>query len=159
MGNVEKLPSEPKRTTCSQNLHIHLTKLNKRKELCFFSDASTKAIGAIAFLKANQTDGNVEVGFVMGKAKLAPLSEPTIPRLELCAAILSAEMADLIQNELDLNFDAVHFYTDSKLVLGYICSQKGFTHMFTTEYSAFASHQARIVALCAHRGKSTRPCI
>ncbi len=56
-------------------------------ELCVFSDASTKAIGAVAYLKALQKDGLVEVGFVMGKAKLAPLSEPTIPRLELCAAV------------------------------------------------------------------------
>ncbi|XP_039902004.1 uncharacterized protein LOC120742644 isoform X1 [Simochromis diagramma] len=95
----------------------------KRKELCLFSDASTKAIGAVAYLKAVQTDGKVEVGFIMGKAKLAPLSEPTIPRLELCAAVLAAEMADLIQDELDLDFDAVHFYTDSKVVLGYICNE------------------------------------
>ncbi|XP_035988362.1 uncharacterized protein LOC118560918 [Fundulus heteroclitus] len=93
------------------------------KELCLFSDASTKAIGAVAYLKAVQTDGKVEVGFIMGKAKLAPLSEPTIPRLELCAAVLAVEMADLIQDELHLQFDIVRFYTDSKVVLGYICNE------------------------------------
>lgn len=49
--------------------------------------------------------------------------EPTIPRLELCTAVLAVEMADLIQDELDLQLDAVQFYTDSKLVLGYICSE------------------------------------
>ncbi|XP_032413047.1 uncharacterized protein LOC116716235 [Xiphophorus hellerii] len=92
------------------------------KELCLFSDASTKAIGAVSYLKATQADGKVEVGFIMGKAKLTPLSEPTIPRLELCAAVLAVEMADLIQDELDLHFDAIHFYTDSKVVLGYICN-------------------------------------
>ncbi|XP_030613054.1 uncharacterized protein LOC115799898 [Archocentrus centrarchus] len=93
------------------------------KELCLFSDASTMAIGAVAYLKAVQRDGEVEVGFIMGKAKLAPLSKLTIPRLELCAAVLAVEMADLIQDELDLHFDAVHFYTDSKVVLGYICNE------------------------------------
>lgn len=56
----------------------------------------------------------------MGKAKLAPQSDPTIPRLELCAAVLAAEMADFIQEELDLKLDAVKFFTDSKVVLGYI---------------------------------------
>lgn len=75
-------------------------------ELCVFSDASTKAIGAVAYLKVLQKDGQVEVGFVMGKkAKLAPLSEPTIPRLELCAAVLAVEMADLIEDELDLELN------------------------------------------------------
>ncbi|KAL4009495.1 hypothetical protein ACER0C_003347 [Sarotherodon galilaeus] len=109
MGNMEKFPSGSSQA--------------ERKELCLFSDASTKAIGAVAYLKAIQTDGKVEVGFIMGKAKLAPLSESTIPRLELCAVVLAAEMADLIQDELDLDFDAVHFYTDSKVVLGYICNE------------------------------------
>ncbi|KAM7373874.1 hypothetical protein PAMP_006564 [Pampus punctatissimus] len=90
------------------------------KELCVFSDASTMAIGAIAYLRAIQEDGKVEAGLVMGKAKLAPLSEPTIPRLELCAAVLAVEMADLIREELDLKLDAIRFYTDSKVVLGYI---------------------------------------
>lgn len=95
----------------------------KHKELHLFSDASTKAIGAVAYLKAVQPDGKVEVGFIMGKAKLAPQSEPTIPRLELCAAVLAVEMADLIQDELDLQLDAVLFHTDSKVVLGYICNE------------------------------------
>ncbi|KAJ8365033.1 hypothetical protein SKAU_G00138640 [Synaphobranchus kaupii] len=34
-------------------------------ELCVFSDASTKAIGAVAYLKTVQKDGQTEVGFVM----------------------------------------------------------------------------------------------
>lgn len=94
-----------------------------KTELCVFTDASTKAIGAVAYMRAVQEDGHIEVGFVMGKAKLAPLSEPTIPRLELCAAVLGAEMADLIQDEMDLKLDAIRFYTDSKVVLGYICNE------------------------------------
>lgn len=67
--------------------------LMRHKELCIFSNASTKAIGAVAYLKVLQKDGQFEVAFVMGKAKLAHLSEPTIPRLELCAAVLAVEMA------------------------------------------------------------------
>ncbi|GAA6111700.1 uncharacterized protein LOC113648627, partial [Tachysurus ichikawai] len=92
-------------------------------ELCVFLDASTKAIGAVAYLKALQKDGQVEVGFVMGKAKLAPLSEPTIPRLELCAAVLAVEMADLIKDELDLELNDMKFFTDNKVVLGYIYNE------------------------------------
>lgn len=92
-------------------------------ELCVFADASTKAIGAVAYLKAVQEDGETHVGFVMGKAKLAPQSEPTIPRLELCAAVLAVEMADLIHEELDVRLDSTKFFTDSKVVLGYIFNE------------------------------------
>lgn len=67
-------------------------------ELCVFSDSSTKAIG-VAYLKAVQEDRQVEVGFFMAKAKLAPQS---------------------IQDELDLQLNATTFFTDNKVVLGYI---------------------------------------
>lgn len=65
----------------------------------------------------------------MGKAKLAPQSEPMILRLELCAAVLAVELADLIRGELDLKLDAIKFYTDSKVVLGYICNEM--KHFYT----------------------------
>lgn len=92
----------------------------ERMELCVFSDASIKAIGAVAYLRASYKDGRMDVGFVLGKAKLAPRSQPTIPRLELSAAVLAVEIAELICDELDLKLDAVKFYCDSKVVLGYI---------------------------------------
>ncbi len=59
----------------------------------------------------------------MGKAKLAPRPEHTVPRLELCAAVLAVELADLISAELDLQLDAITYYSDSKVVLGYICNE------------------------------------
>ncbi|KAK0156616.1 hypothetical protein N1851_000047 [Merluccius polli] len=40
-----------------------------RRELIVFCDASTKAIGSVAYLKLTDTDRNVHVGFVMGKAQ------------------------------------------------------------------------------------------
>ncbi|XP_061675487.1 uncharacterized protein LOC133500603 [Syngnathoides biaculeatus] len=88
-----------------------------------FSDASNWAIGAVAYLRVVTTDGQCEVGFVLGKAKLASQSGPTIPRLELCGAVLAVEMAELILDELDHKPDAVRFYSDSKVVLGYICNE------------------------------------
>lgn len=43
----------------------------QRKELCIFSDASIIAIGAVAYLKCIDSEGQRYVGFVMGKSKLA----------------------------------------------------------------------------------------
>lgn len=98
LQDLEQLHVPRTYTTTSLTEGVHT-------ELCVFSNASTKAIGAVAYLKALQKDGQVEVEFVMGKAKLAPLSKPTIPRLELCAAVLAIEMADLIKDELALELN------------------------------------------------------
>lgn len=86
------------------------TSLSKaeHKELCVFSDTSIKAIGVVAYLRTIQAEGQVNVGFIL--AKLAPLPQPTIPRLELCAAVLAVEVADFIQDELDLKLDSVKFF-------------------------------------------------
>ncbi|XP_023812156.1 uncharacterized protein LOC111947642 [Oryzias latipes] len=94
-----------------------------KKELCVFSDASTKAIAAVAYLRVTDAEGNCQVGFVMGKAKLTPRPDQTIPRLELSAAVLAVELADLISVELDIELDYTTFYTDSKVVLGYIYNE------------------------------------
>ncbi|XP_075438936.1 uncharacterized protein LOC142481354 [Ascaphus truei] len=94
------------------------------KELCVFSDASTKAIAAVAYLKTTDVDGSCHIRFILGKAKLAPQPDHTIPRLELCGAVLAVELAELIENEMDSKPDAVKLYTDSKVVLGYIYNKK-----------------------------------
>lgn len=91
-------------------------------ELCVFSDASSWAIAAVAYVRTVNEQGHCGVGFVLGKAKLSPQPEPTIPRLELCGAVLAVEMAELILDELDHKPNAVKFYCDSKVVLGYICN-------------------------------------
>ncbi len=61
---------------------------------------------------------NCHTGFVLGKARLAPRPEQTIPRLEWCAAVMAVDMAELITFQIDIVCDAVTFYTDSKVVLG-----------------------------------------
>ncbi|XDV26575.1 hypothetical protein PO909_030232 [Leuciscus waleckii] len=71
-----------------------------RRELCVFCDASVKAIGAVCYLKVTDSNGNNQIGFVMGKAKLAPCPEHTVPRLELCTAVLAVELADLVNRVL-----------------------------------------------------------
>ena len=103
----------------------------QRKELCIFSDASTIAIGAVAYLRAADVEGHYHVGFVMGKSKLAPRPAHTVPRLELCAAVLAVELYELIRDEIDIEVDAVKFFTDSKIVLGYIhnCTRRFYMYV------------------------------
>ena len=93
------------------------------KELHIFSDASEKAIGAVIYLRAIDSEGQCKVGFVMGKAKVAPTTGHTIPRLELCASVLAVEMSQFVVEHLDTHIDSMKYYTDSKVVLGYICNE------------------------------------
>lgn len=45
------------------------------------------------------------------------------PCLELCAAVLATEIADQIREEIGLKLDRITFFTDSKVVLGYISNE------------------------------------
>lgn len=93
------------------------------KELFVFSDASVQAISAVAYLKLTTEDGKSEVSIVFGMARLAPQPEIMVPRLELCAAVLAVEIAELVVEEMDLKFDRITYFNDNKVVLGYIHNQ------------------------------------
>ncbi|CAC5392104.1 unnamed protein product [Mytilus coruscus] len=93
------------------------------KELHIFSDASEQAIASVAYLRTKDMDNNYHVGFVLGKAKVAPTHGHTIPRLELCAAVLAVQVSEIILEELDIQVNQTRFYTDSQVVLGYIYNQ------------------------------------
>ncbi|XP_038063243.1 uncharacterized protein LOC119733951 [Patiria miniata] len=95
-----------------------------RRELHTFGDSSNKAIGAVCYLRTVGSNDEVHVQLVMGKAKLAPKAAVTIPRLELCASVLATEMEDYVTQELQIKVDESKFYTDSKVVLGYITNRK-----------------------------------
>ncbi|XP_033745498.1 uncharacterized protein LOC117331014 [Pecten maximus] len=90
-----------------------------RRELHVFSDASNDAVAAVVYLRTTDTEGNISLSFVLGKAKLAP-SGHTIPRLELCGAVLASQLVETVAANLKTKIDDVKLYTDSQIVLGYI---------------------------------------
>jgi hypothetical protein len=84
------------------------------KELNIFCDASETAIAAVAYTHLTDSSGHQR----LGKAKLAPKHGYTMPRLELCAAVLTTELFNTIHSELDIEFEAVKFFSDSKVAWG-----------------------------------------
>ena len=56
----------------------------------------------------------------MGKLRVTSKKHVTVPFLELVAAVLSVKIAALIRTELDIEWKNETFWTDSKVVLGYI---------------------------------------
>ena len=53
-----------------------------------FSDASQTAYGCVIYLRALHQDTSISVRIILAKTKVAPLAGATIPRLELCGALL-----------------------------------------------------------------------
>jgi len=98
--------------------------LSSESKLIVFSDASEKAVAASAYLHTRLSNGSDHVGFVIGKAKVAPSRGHTIPRLELCAAVLATELASTVTEQLEMDMSKVMFFTDSKVILGYIQNRK-----------------------------------
>ena len=99
-------------------------------QLHHFSDASFKAYGQCSYLRLQDEKGKVQCSFVMGKARVAPLKVTTIPRLELTAAVISANISRQIKNELEYTIDKEVFWTDSQVVLGYIANEAKRYHTF-----------------------------
>ncbi|XP_050679336.1 uncharacterized protein LOC126975461 [Leptidea sinapis] len=64
-----------------------------RTELHIFTDASQTAYGACAYVRTVCTK-QVVVKLFLSKAKVAPLKPVSIPRLELCGALLGAQLYD-----------------------------------------------------------------
>jgi len=64
-------------------------------------DASERAIGAVSYLRIIQHTGEVQVSFVLGKAKLTPAHATTIPCLQLCAAVMGVELSEVITEDIE----------------------------------------------------------
>ena len=103
-----------------------------RIEMHLFSDASEKAVCAVAYLRVTSIQGNTHLGFIARKSKLSPQHCHTIPRLELCAAVLSTELAAFVLKQIDVSIQKVNFYTDinSRIVLGYIYNETRRFHTY-----------------------------
>ena len=86
-------------------------------ELHVFSDASRVGYAAVAYLRFVNTEGRIWCAFVIGKTRLAPIREISIPRLELSATVVSVKLRGLVQRELDMILSQVYHWTDSTSVL------------------------------------------
>ncbi len=99
-------------------------------ELHHFSDASTHGYGQCSYLRLKNTEGDVHCAMVMAKSRVAPLKLTTVPRLELAAAVVSVEISSVLKKELDYTVIEETFWTDSKVVLGYISNEARRFHTF-----------------------------
>ena len=101
-------------------------------ELHHFSDASEKAYGCCSYLRCINKDGRIHTALVMSKSRVAPIKSFTIPRLELQAAVLAAQVDAMLRRELHLPLMTSQFWVDSEIVLKYIKNDDKRFHVFVS---------------------------
>ncbi|XP_068141418.1 uncharacterized protein [Drosophila tropicalis] len=86
-------------------------------ELHGFSDASTKAYAAVVYSRVINKDGSISTSIMAAKSRVAPLKQQSLPRLELCAALLLSQLIRSIKAALRHQKVTVFAWCDSTIVL------------------------------------------
>ena len=66
------------------------------------------------------TDGTITTHYVIDKSRVAPIKPISIPKLELEAAALGAELSMFRRSEMSLQFLKISFWSDSTAALGWL---------------------------------------
>ncbi|XP_050528192.1 uncharacterized protein LOC126898294 [Daktulosphaira vitifoliae] len=92
-------------------------------QLHAFCDSSEKGYAAAVYIRIHTSSG-ISCQLIIGKSKVAPLKKYTIPRLELCGALLAAKLLRFVVETISnrLNVDCLFAWTDSTTVLAWLKS-------------------------------------
>ena len=85
-----------------------------------FCDASEQAYTSVIYLRVVGSDGKVHVTLVTSKTKVAPIKRLTIPRLELCGALLLAQLLHHVKELFHVSLSSVYTWSDSTIVLNWL---------------------------------------
>lgn len=88
-------------------------------ELHGFADASEAAYGATIYARVI-TNEDIFSNIITSKTRVAPIAKQSLPRLELCAALLLAKLMEQVSKALNIPIAAKYFYSDSEITLAWI---------------------------------------
>ena len=94
-------------------------------ELHVFTDASNSAFAAVIYARQPSSFPHTSAQqiFVIGKSRVSPIKQKSIPKLELEAAVLGVRLLRIVRNAFSCSFPVVKFWTDSCVGLDWIQRQ------------------------------------
>ncbi|XP_028679645.2 uncharacterized protein LOC114668167 [Erpetoichthys calabaricus] len=110
----------------------------KTAQMHHFADASEDGYGTVTYLVLTNEEGKKHCSFLMGKSRVAPLKQVTIPRLELTAAVVAVKMDKMLKGELQMPLEESTFWTDSTTVLKYISNE-------STQFKTFVANRISVI--------------
>lgn len=91
-----------------------------RSQLHAFCDASEAAYAAVIYIRNVDSLGRVSVNLITSKTKVSPVQKITLPRLELCGAVLLIKLLVKVKNALNIDEISCHAWSDSMVVLAWL---------------------------------------
>ncbi|XP_055632814.1 uncharacterized protein LOC129773245 [Toxorhynchites rutilus septentrionalis] len=85
-----------------------------------FTDASEVWYGACLYTRSTGKEGQIKTELVAAKSRVAPLKRLSLPRLELCAALLGAKLYAKVSAALRMEGIPCWFWSDSTVTLHWI---------------------------------------
>ena len=94
-------------------------------ELHIFGDSSQEILCAVAFLRGKLSSSqSTMLSFVFGKARVAPMTPLSIPKLEVQALLLAARLKHEILKALAITIDRIFLWTGSTTVIQWLHSSE-----------------------------------
>ncbi|GFU20694.1 uncharacterized protein TNCV_3176321 [Trichonephila clavipes] len=123
-ANHEKLSPDPE-----QNYNFATLRETKTRilvafpeviEIHGFADASERCYGEAVYCKSKNLKSETLVRLITSKSRVAPIKSLTIPRLELCAAVLLAKLVKRVVAALQLETAELYLWSDSMIFLEWL---------------------------------------
>ncbi|GFX05048.1 uncharacterized protein TNCV_3439121 [Trichonephila clavipes] len=89
-------------------------------EIHGFADASERCYGAAVYCKSKHLKSETLVRLITSKSRVAPIKSLTIPRLELCVAVLLAKLVKRVVAALQLETAELYLWLHSMIVLAWL---------------------------------------